>query len=198
MKQLVLATHNPHKAEELQSLLVGTDIHILSLDSFPHVGDIVEDDDTLEGNATKKAEEVFRLTSLPSLADDTGLEVDYLKGAPGVYSARFAGVNATYADNVRKLLEELRGIPSAERKARFRCVLAFVSPAMKKNVEGVCSGVIIEEPRGTGGFGYDPIFLPTGYDQTFAEMSMDLKNSLSHRARAFHGMREFLVAYFKS
>jgi XTP/dITP diphosphohydrolase len=204
MNRLVLATHNKHKAEELSALLSGAAIEILMLDSFPHIEDIVEDQPTLAGNALKKAREVFLQTNLPSLADDTGLEVFALDGAPGVYSARYAGEKATYADNCRKLLESLRGVPMHRRTAQFRCVLAFV-PLYESSlrpgggervVEGVCAGTIIETPRGANGFGYDPIFLPNGYSQTFAEMSLDLKNTLSHRANALMGMKRVLLEYF--
>ena len=197
MKQLVLATHNNHKAEEFRLLLAGTGIDVLTLDKFPQVKDIVEDHDTLEGNAVKKARETFRLTSIPSLADDTGLEVYYLNGEPGVFSSRYAGPDATYAENVKKLLKSLKGVPARRRHARFRCVLAFVAPDnSEKLVEGICPGTITEEPRGAGGFGYDPIFLPNGYQQTFAEMSMELKNRISHRARAMENMKEVLVRYY--
>ncbi len=197
MHRILLATHNKHKAEELRALLRDTEMEVLTLDAFPHVGNIAEDRDTIEGNALKKAREVYRLTSLPSLADDTGLEVDALGGKPGVYSSRFAGPQATYADNVAKLLKELRGVPASQRTARFRCVLAFVAPSnVERIVEGVCSGMITEEPRGTGGFGYDPVFLPHGYHLTFAEMSMEVKNTISHRARALREMKSVLVAYF--
>jgi len=199
MNQLVLATHNKHKAEELQYMLSGTDIEVLTLDAFPQVKDLVEDQDTLEGNALKKAREVFRLTSLPSLADDTGLEVHYLYGEPGVYSARYAGPNASYADNVKRLLKAMKGVPPRRRGARFRSVLAFVAPNnIEKLVEGICCGVITEEPRGGSGFGYDPIFLPAGYQQTFAEMGMELKNALSHRAKALQLMESLLLEYFRS
>lgn len=197
MSRLVLATHNNDKAEELRALLRGTGIEILTLDSLPHIGDIVEDENTLEGNALKKAREVFRLTSLPSLADDTGLEVRALRGAPGVYSSRFAGANATYAENVRKLLAALDGVPREQRGARFRSVLAFVAPDFERTVEGVCSGVIIEQPRGTRGFGYDPVFLPSHHEQTFAEMDMETKNRISHRALALRQMKRVLLQYFK-
>lgn len=197
MKQLILATHNKHKAEELQWMLAGTSIEVLTLDSFPFVNEIDEDQDTLEGNALKKAREVFHLTSLPALADDTGLEVDYLRGEPGVFSARYAGPGATYASNVKKLLKALEGVPPPHRGARIRSVLAFVAPNNAEQViEGVCHGAIVEEPRGTGGFGYDPIFLPTGHQQTFAEMSMELKNTLSHRAMALKKMKGILLDYF--
>ncbi len=195
--KLVLATHNKHKAEELQVMLSNSGIEVLALDAFPSVSDIVEDQPTLEGNALKKAREVFLATSLPSLADDTGLEVEYLDGEPGVFSARYAGPKATYASNVKKLLKELRGVPPYCRKARFRSVLAFVAPAnFERQTEGICPGVITEERRGINGFGYDPIFLPDGYNQTFAEMSLELKNTLSHRAKALMSMSEVLRGYF--
>jgi XTP/dITP diphosphohydrolase len=195
MRTLVLATHNKQKAEELSALLSGTQIEVLTLDSFPPINAVVEDQPTLEGNALKKAREVFRQTNLPCLADDTGLEVFALDGAPGVYSARYAGAAATYDDNCKKLLVALRGI--REREARFRCVLAFVAPGFgEKIVEGTCFGSITESPRGTNGFGYDPIFLPSGYMQTLAEMSLDQKNTLSHRARALRAMQNVLLEYF--
>jgi XTP/dITP diphosphohydrolase len=198
MSQLVLATHNIHKAEELQAMLIGSGIDVLTLENFPAIGDIVEDSDTLEGNAVKKAREVFQATSLPSLADDTGLEVEFLRGAPGVLSARFAGPHATYADNVKKMLNALDGVPQSQRGARFRSVLAFVTQDGERIVEGICPGMIIGVRRGTGGFGYDPIFLPTGYDQTFAEMDLGLKNTLSHRGRAFQQIKRVLLEYFGS
>lgn len=197
MHRLLLATHNRHKAEELQALLRDVEIEVLTLDAFPHVGNIDEDCDTLEGNALKKAREVFGLTALPSLADDTGLEVDALHGKPGVYSSRFAGPQATYQDNVAKMLWELQGVPAAQRTARFRCVLAFVAPnGVEKIVEGVCHGTIIEQPRGIGGFGYDPVFLPHGHHLTFAEMPMEVKNTVSHRAKALREMQPVLMEYF--
>jgi XTP/dITP diphosphohydrolase len=195
MNQLVLATRNKHKVEELRALLDGNSIQILTLDSFPRLGDIVEDAPTLEGNALKKARATFEHTRLPSLADDTGLEVLSLDGAPGVYSARYAGENATYDENCKKLLVAMRGV--RERDARFRCVLALVAPNFgERIVEGVCPGSIIESPRGANGFGYDPIFLPLGYSQTLAEMSMGRKNTLSHRARALRAMQNVLLEYF--
>ena len=197
MARLVLATHNRHKARELEALLQDAGIEILTLDAFPHVGKIEEDSPTLEGNALKKAREVFRQTGLPSLADDTGLEVDALGGAPGVFSSRYAGPQATYADNVAKLLKELQGVADAERTARFRCVLAFVAHnGVEHVVEGVCRGSIIREPRGLHGFGYDPVFLPEGFSQTFAEMDADTKNRISHRAAALHRIKPLLLEYF--
>lgn len=197
MRRLVLATHNRHKAEELRALLRTTDIEVLTLDAFPQVGEIEEDNPTLEGNALKKARQVFRLTGMPSLADDTGLEVDALGGAPGVHSSRYAGPGATYADNVRKLLQELKDVPPHRRTARFRCVLAFVAPHnVERVVEGECRGTILHEPRGLHGFGYDPVFLPDGFTETFAEMNAATKNRISHRGEALRRIEPVLVEYF--
>jgi XTP/dITP diphosphohydrolase len=196
--KLVLATHNKHKAEELQAMLKDLGVEVLTLDAFPQVAEIVEDAETIEGNAIKKAKEVSELTGLPAMADDTGLEVFYLNKAPGVYSSRYAGPGATYADNCRKLLATLKGVPPRRRGAQFRCVLALVAQGMSPILEeGICRGTIIESPRGEGGFGYDPIFLPDGYMQTFAEMPLDVKNGLSHRGRALQKMREKLESRLK-
>ncbi len=195
MTQLLLATHNRHKAHEFQALLADLGIEVLTLDAFPEVGEIVEDGRTLEANALKKAREVHQLTGMPSLADDTGLEVYYLNGAPGVYSARYAGPNATYADNCRKLLAELRGVPPRRRGAQFRCVLALAGWSQKELLaEGACPGVITESKRGTNGFGYDPLFLPDGFDRTYAEMDDAAKNKISHRGRAAQKLKALLAA----
>ncbi len=195
-RQLVLATHNAHKAGEFKALLGGLDVEILTLDRFPQVGEIIEDAGTLEGNARKKAEEVFRLTNLPTLADDSGLEVHYLNEEPGVYSSRYAGLNATYPDNCRKLLLHLRGVPPRRRAARFRCVLYFIGKNnTRHSAEGVCKGTILESPRGSNGFGYDPIFLPVGYSKTLAEMTSLEKNQLSHRARAVESIKPALISH---
>jgi XTP/dITP diphosphohydrolase len=197
MKQLVLATHNKHKAEEFGQLLSGLGVEVLTLDRFPAIGDIVEDADTLEGNAEIKAETVFRATGLPSLGDDTGLEVFYLGGEPGVYSSRYSGPGATYASNCKKLLNNMLGVPARRRGARFRCALCFLAPGgVNHAVEGICKGSIIENPRGSNGFGYDPIFLPDGFDRTLAEMSPEEKNRLSHRGRAAELIKPHLVSYF--
>jgi XTP/dITP diphosphohydrolase len=193
MKQLVLATRNQHKVGELLALLRGWEVRVHTLDDFPHVPEVVEDGTTLEENALKKAREVFRQTTLPSLADDSGLEVLYLNGEPGVFSSRYAGPEASYADNCRKLLRRMLGVPPRRRGARFRCVMAFVAPGVEKVVLGEVRGVITEEPRGSGGFGYDPIFLPLGQHATLAELTPDLKNRLSHRAKAIEKMRHELA-----
>jgi len=196
MKRIVLATHNSDKAKEFRQIFADVGVSVVTLDEYPNVEPIEEDAETLEGNALKKARGVFRLTGVPSLADDTGLEVHYLNDAPGVFSSRYAGEGATYADNVRKLLKQMRGVPPRRRGARFRCVLAFVPAAGVMEVaEGTCKGVILEHPRGERGFGYDPVFLPYGHSVTFAEMDLNLKNNVSHRARAAEAMKQILRKY---
>lgn len=193
MNRLLIATHNPDKVKEIRGILAGLDIALVTLEDYPAVQPTVEDADTLEGNALKKAGEAFRATGIPTVADDTGLEVFYLNGEPGVYSSRYAGPGATYAGNRKKLLERLRGVPPRRRGARFRTVVAFVPYAGTHHLfEGACPGVIVEQERGDGGFGYDPIFLPDGYTETFGEMQLSLKNTLSHRARAFMNFADFL------
>lgn len=187
--KLLIATRNAHKLEEIRAILRLPSLELLGLDSFPDVPEVEEDGDTFEANAIKKAVEVALHTGQWTMADDSGLEVDALGGAPGVYSARYAGEPADYAANNRKLLSELHG--RAERAARFRCVIAMSNPVGRTQVvAGACEGVIAEEARGAEGFGYDPLFVPDGYTETFAEMSAELKNSLSHRGKALMGVRE--------
>lgn len=198
MKQLVLATRNQNKIKEIKNILGNLDAQILTLDDFPLISPIVEDGQTMEENALKKAHTVFQQTRLPVLADDSGLEVFYLAKRPGVHSARYAGENATYEENNKKLLKELKGVPSRRRNAQFRCVIAFVAEGEEKIVEGNCEGKIIEEPRGSNGFGYDPIFQPTGYTQTYAEMPLQLKNKISHRAKALEKIKLILIQRFSS
>jgi XTP/dITP diphosphohydrolase len=199
MKQLLLATRNRDKVRELTALLKGVNAELLSLEDVSQVGEIVEDAETLEANAYKKAREAFRLTKLPTLADDSGLEVHYLNKEPGVHSSRYAGPKATYSDNCKKLLRALRGVPPRRRAARFKCAVVFISvDGVEKIGEGICRGVITEQPRGTHGFGYDPIFLPEGCTQTLAEMSASLKNTLSHRAKAIQTMYDVIKGHFRS
>jgi XTP/dITP diphosphohydrolase len=198
MSRLVLATHNHDKAREISALMNAPGVEVLTLDAFPQIGPIVEDAGTLEGNALLKAGAVARATGLPSLGDDTGLEVYYLNGAPGVYSSRYSGENATYAENVAKLIKSMKGVPPRRRGARFRCVLAFVVPGREtRTVEGICRGTILERRRGSGGFGYDPVFQPDGQIQTLAEMDMSLKNTLSHRGLAMRQMLPILREFYK-
>ena len=182
--QIVLATQNRGKMEEMAAILGHLPVELLTLDAFPEIGDIPETGNTLKENAFIKAETVHRLTGLPALADDTGLEVDALNGAPGIYSARYAGADATFDDNCQKMLKELHGIPVEKRTARFRTVIAFVNGGEKEWVEGVAEGRIIEEKRGIGGFGYDPIFYYPPLRKTFAELDSVEKNSISHRGKA--------------
>ncbi|MGB4895904.1 MAG: non-canonical purine NTP pyrophosphatase, partial [Nitrospira sp.] len=174
-------------------LLGGMDITIRTLDDFPDAPDVVEDGETCEANAMKKAVEIARYTGLPAVADDTGLEVDALGGRPGAFAARYAGEQASYEDNWRKLLQELRGIPAEDRGARFITVAAIAFPAGKTfSTKGVLEGVIAEEATGSRGFGYDPVFFLPEYHQTLAQLSPDVKNRISHRARAFTQARTLL------
>lgn len=191
---VVLATKNKNKLTELQATLKGMRVEIRSAFDFANLDEVVEDRPTLEGNALKKAEYTAKMTGLPSLSDDTGLEVDALGGRPGVYSARYAGENATYTENVQKLVKELEesGV-NPPHKARFRTVLAFVNDEVKHTFHGVCEGHIILTPKGSSGFGYDPVFVPEGYTVTFAELDPALKNSISHRGKAMKLFREWLA-----
>ena len=191
--KLVLATFNPDKARELKALLDLPRAEIVKLD--PVLGAEAPDEigATLEENATLKADAACRLTGLPAIADDTGLEVDALNGAPGIYSARFAGPDATYADNVRLLLARLDGVTPERRTARFRTVCVAIFPGGRRVTgEGVLEGRITVAPRGTHGFGYDPVFQPAGSDRTLAELSAAEKNSRSHRALAVRALAERL------
>ena len=195
-RKLVLATHNSHKQQEMSALLSHLGIIIVGLDDFPQIGEIEETGTTLLENSLIKARTVHKITGLPALADDTGLEVDALDGAPGVYSARYAGNNPSYEDNINKLLFELKGIQLDNRNARFRTVISFVDDNEELLSEGVIEGVITLDSRGRDGFGYDPIFQPESYDRTFAEMEQDEKNLISHRARALEKMKKILEPYF--
>ncbi len=181
MRPAVLATRNPDKVREIAAIIPRS---WRSLDDFPELEEVVEDQPDLEGNARKKALEVALAVGIPAVADDTGLFVAALDGAPGVYSARYAGPDASYADNCHKLLQSLAGV--AERQAAFRCVAAYASPdGLCLLAEGRLDGVILEAPRGGDGFGYDPVFFVPGLGKTLAELDPAGKNAISHRARAF-------------
>ncbi len=217
--KIVLATHNRDKAREIVAMLSGLDIEVSTLGDYPGAPETVEDGDTLEANAWKKAREALAHTGVSALADDTGLEVDALDGAPGVFAARYAGENATYVDNCRKLVASLQGVPSARRGARFRTVMALalapadlarLSEAASNNdevkahmtqstdglsSEGILYGEIAARPRGERGFGYDPVFIDDASGRTLAEMTPAEKNSSSHRYRALLEMREMLLRY---
>ena len=204
-RPLVFATRNKGKLVELRQLLPGIDV--LSIDEAAErlgraIPDVVEDADTFAGNASKKAREVSQLTGLPALADDSGLEVDALGGAPGVYSARYAGDQHDDVANNVKLLRALRDVPADKRTARFRAVLALadVTGPLGNEVitaDGACEGVILDAPRGTGGFGYDPLFFAPELGQTFAEAGVGPKSDLSHRARAMRAIKPRILAYLE-
>ena len=193
IRELVLATRNRHKAAELLMLLGDPRIIIRTLDEFPGAPDVVEDGDTCEANAVKKACAIAEYTGLPAVADDTGLDVDALGGRPGVYAARYAGEHATYEDNCRKLLLELTGVSPAQRTARFLTVAAIALPSGRVRVaQGVLDGMIAEEASGTLGFGYDPVFFVPELGKTLAQLSADQKNTISHRAKAFTQAKDLL------
>lgn len=192
MQTLLIATANPGKAREFQQML-GEDWAVRTLGDLMEVPEIVEDGVTFEENALKKVRALAGWGAGPVLADDSGLEVDALAGAPGVLSARYAGRHGDDEGNKRKLLEALREVPEAERGAQFRCVLAVRLPGGEERCfSGVCRGRILETPRGTGGFGYDPLFLPEGSERSMAELAAAEKHAISHRGRAMRAAVEWL------
>jgi len=194
MTKLILATRNKHKAQELQTLLGDLNLEILTLNDVSPELILREDGNTFEANALQKASTVYNHTKLLTLADDSGLEVFFLNGRPGVFSARYAGVNATDEMNNRKLLMEMRAVAPRRRRAQFRSVLALVGKGIEELTEGICTGMLGETPRGTNGFGYDPIFIPAGFTKTYAELNAEEKNLISHRARSLAKMKEVLKA----
>lgn len=193
IKEILLATRNPDKVRELTALLGDLGIRIRTLAEFPTAPEVEEDGTTCEANAVKKAREIASATGVPSVADDTGLEVDALDGRPGVFAARYAGESATYEDNCRKLLKELDGVPPARRTARFITVAALAMPGGDTRVAtGTLAGVIAQECAGSQGFGYDPLFFVPELGRTLAELTAEEKNRISHRAMAFRAMAEIL------
>jgi len=207
--KLLLATNNRDKVREITEMLAGLDVEIVTLADYPDFPPTLEDRDTLEDNAQKKAREARQHTGLSALADDTGLEVDALDGAPGVYSARYAGENASYAMNCAKLLREMKDVPNGQRSARFRTTMALaLAPHDAERVgqsgelrrvseylltDGVLPGEIATSARGTHGFGYDPVFVDGASKRTLAEMTLAEKNRTSHRYRALIEMRELML-----
>ncbi len=189
-KKLVFATNNLHKLTEIKAIL-GEQIDILSLNDINCHVYIPETANTLEGNAKMKAEYIYNHYHLDCFADDTGLEVKALNGAPGIYSARYAGEGHDSQANMKKLLENLKGITN--REAQFRTAICLIEGGEEHLFEGLVKGKIIEEKRGEAGFGYDPVFVPDGYDQTFAELGEDIKNQISHRARAVEKLCDYLT-----
>lgn len=200
INQIVLATHNPDKRVEIASLLSDLGITVRSLVEFPQAPVVVEDGETCEANAIKKAKTIADYTGLVAVADDTGLQVDALGGRPGVHAARYAGAEVTYEDNWKKLLRELDGVPLEQRGARFLTVVAIASPFRQEvdTVEGVLNGVIAPRPAGKGGFGYDPVFLVPELGKTLAELAPSEKNRISHRAQAFAKAKVVLQQFEKS
>jgi XTP/dITP diphosphohydrolase len=188
-KRLVFATNNSHKLKEIKEILEGK-YDIVSLKDIGFSGDIPETGETLHDNASQKAHYIHDIYKTDCFADDTGLEVDALNGEPGVYSARYAGENCSYSDNVRKLLNQMEG--KTLRSARFKTVISLILDGKEYFFEGVVEGKIVENPKGDSGFGYDPVFMPEGYDKTFAQMPPGLKNKISHRGKAVKKLAEFL------
>jgi XTP/dITP diphosphohydrolase len=196
-KELILSTRNKHKVGEISKILKGFGIEITSLDDFKDAPEVEEDGDTLAENASKKARTIATHLGKWALADDTGLEVEYLNGEPGVYSARWAGEECSYADNNKKLLKELAGVPKSKRKACFKCVIALSSPKGKvRCVEGRINGIIAEKEMGSKGFGYDPLFVVPQYGKSFAQLGSTIKNKISHRARALKKARKLIKTAF--
>jgi XTP/dITP diphosphohydrolase len=191
--KLVLATRNRAKVMEMTSILQHLDLQIFSALDFQTLPEVVEDGETFRDNAVKKAEAVCAFVNLPSLADDSGLEIEALGGRPGVQSSRFAGSHGDDRKNIEMVLELLADVPPERRQARFRCVIAMAFPGSPTHtVEGTCEGTIALESRGSAGFGYDPIFLVPAYGKTFGELGNEVKNRVSHRARALAAARQFL------
>ena len=190
MSKAVIATRNKGKLKELQELLKDLNLEILPIDAF-NVGTIEEDGNSFFENAMKKAKITAEKTGLLAIADDSGLEVDALDGQPGIHSARYAGENASDKENNKKLLKELDGVEAQRRTARFRCVIVAYRPdGQFISAEGVCQGRIAEKPAGEHGFGYDPIFIPEGYQRTMAQLRREEKNKISHRGKALEILKE--------
>jgi XTP/dITP diphosphohydrolase len=198
--ELLIATSNKGKIAELQLLLASLKLHLRSLAEFPDIEDVDETGTTFTDNAILKARGYAGQTGLWALADDSGLEVDALNGAPGVFSARYGGASLTDSERIERLLDELSQGASQERRARFISVIAISDPQGQiVNIStGKCEGQIAHAPRGTQGFGYDPVFVPDGFQQTFGELSPEIKQNISHRALALQGARSFLMSYFQS
>ena len=198
MMKVVIATHNKDKLKELKKGLSNLSIDLMDLSSFPEICEIIEDGKTLKENALIKAKTVFDITGIPAIADDTGLEVDAIGGKPGIYTARFAGENCTYMDNVNKMLSVMKNIKESNRGAIFKTVMAFYDGKRELFSEGIVKGIITKEKKGLGGFGYDPIFYVVEEGKTFAEMTIEKKNIISHRGRAIKNLMPILTSYFKS
>ena len=198
MMKVVIATHNKDKLKELKKGFSTLTIDLVDLFSFPEVGEIIEDGKTLKENALIKAKAVYDITGLPAIADDTGLEVDALGGKPGVFTARFAGENCSYSDNVNKMLKVMKNTKKTDRGAIFKTVMAFYDGKEELFAEGFVKGIITENKKGLAGFGYDPIFYVVEEGKTFAEMTIEQKNIISHRGRAIKNLLPKLNLYFNT
>ena len=190
--KLFIASRNKGKIEEIKSCLEGLDLKFFSLLDAPDIHDIPETGKTYGENAWLKAKAVYDFAKIPVIADDSGLEVVFLGGRPGVHSSRYSGENATDDENISKLLIELENAEFDDRAASFKCVAVYYDGTDKKVFEGVCRGIILNKKRGSGGFGYDPLFVPDGFAQTFAELEPEIKNKISHRGKALEKLRQFL------
>ncbi len=196
-KKLIIASQNQGKIREIRRLLGDADITVLSMEEAGITDDVVEDRDSFEGNALKKAEEIFQKTQTPVLADDSGLCVDALNGEPGVYSARYAGSPKSDANNIKKLLENLSQTAPEKRTAHFVCCMVFLPEKDKEYIKkGTVDGLILDEQRGDNGFGYDPIFFVPAQNKTMAQLPMEVKNTLSHRSNALKQMIPTILDYF--
>ncbi len=190
--KLIFATNNKHKLEEVKNIL-NNKFEILSLKNINCFGEIPETQDTIEGNASQKANFIYEKYKIDCFADDTGLEIEALNGEPGVYSARYAGENCTFEDNVRKVLSKMKNVKN--RNARFKTVISLIIDGKEYLFEGTVNGKITENKKGISGFGYDPIFMPEGYNKTFAELTPEEKNKISHRGIATRKLIDFLKNY---
>lgn len=189
---ILFATTNQGKVSEIENILEGLDLRFHGLREFPDLPPVKEDGTTFRENAVRKATAYHKLTGSPSLAEDSGLEIDFLQGRPGIHSSRFAGEQTGYPEKMRRILEMLADVPAEQRGARFVCWVAFVSSTETHMEEGVCKGTISFRPQGEQGFGYDPIFIPEGCNRTFGQLDRNVKNQISHRSVALRKMRRYL------
>jgi XTP/dITP diphosphohydrolase len=195
--KILLATKNRGKISEINRIFSDLPVEFVGLDTFEEVPEVIEDGKTFHDNALKKAMTYYSIASIPALAEDSGLEVEALQGAPGIYSARYAGENAMDSENNRKLLQALKGLPPEKRRARFVSVLCLILDGKPLFFEGEVRGRILEKPEGESGFGYDPLFVPEGYEHSFGVLGEEIKNRISHRAMALKKLRHFLNEHIK-
>lgn len=192
MKKIIIASKNKGKINEIKNFLLPLQYEVFSLLDIPGIDDIPETGSTFEENALLKAKAVYNKVMIPVLSDDSGLMVDYLNGEPGVYSARYAGNNSTDEKNTELLLKNLSGVKENNRKAQFKCIMVFYDGVNERTFEGTCYGRISYEQKGNNGFGYDPVFIPEGYEKTFSELPLEIKNKVSHRVNALRSFVKFI------